>query len=320
MNPIVMATLLLAGIAGMAAPAPSYAQSSSPPSAQKEQYTCPMHHQVRSDHPGECPICHMRLELVKGAPSTPKVVSKERKVKYYRNPMDPSVHSQVPAKDSMGMDYIPVYEGEGTQVPSSGNVEGRASIRLTPEQLKLSGTRTIVVERRDLVKELRVPGRALGGDRISLQIYEHDLSLVKPGQAFRADAPSLPGEKLNGQITSIESILDPMTRTARVNGTLLRSGSSLRAESSLSAVIQIRIAGALAVPETAVLHTGTKDLLYISDDETGFSPREVTLGTKAQGFYEIKDGVKAGEKVSSGPNFLLDSESRIESSYDPSNH
>ncbi len=76
----------------------------------KAVYTCPMHPEYISDKPGACPSCGMYLVKkteVKGAEAA---VSEERKALYYRNPMDPSVTSPVPMKDSMGMDYIPVYE------------------------------------------------------------------------------------------------------------------------------------------------------------------------------------------------------------------
>ena len=75
-------------------------------------YYCPMHTHYTSDKPGDCPICGMRLvrkpSTVLETPS--KKVSK--KILFYRNPMDPRITSTVPAKDSMGMDYIPVYTEE----------------------------------------------------------------------------------------------------------------------------------------------------------------------------------------------------------------
>src|SRR5205085_1802701 len=142
--------------------------------------------------------------------------------------------------------------------PSGSNVEGRAPVTLTPEQLKLSGTRIVTVERRDLVKEVRVPGRALGGAGVSFQVYENDLGFIRPGLAFEAEAPALPGEQLKGRVTSIESILDPMTRTARVNGEVTRKGTApLRSESSLSATLQVRVDNAIAIPEAAILHAGS---------------------------------------------------------------
>ena len=65
------------------------------------RYHCPMHVSYTSDKPGTCPICGMTL-----VPATP---GGAREVAYYRSPMDPSVRSDKPAKDSMGMDFVPVY-------------------------------------------------------------------------------------------------------------------------------------------------------------------------------------------------------------------
>lgn len=316
----------------------AFAETPAGPSKKKDQYRCSMHPQVRSDHPGTCPICQMRLERVRSAPvrgpetqasptqknsangKSEGKPSGDRKIKYYRHPMDPSIHSDVPAKDSMGMDYIPIYEPTDKQA-KGGSFDERTSFDLTPEQFRLTGTRVVTLEPKDVIQELRVPGRALGGERVSFQIFEQDLAHVKPGLVFEAEAPALAGETLRGKITAIESILDPMTRTARVNGVLNSSPKTpLRSEASLSGRIQIRLSKVLAVPETAVLYTGTRDLLFVTDGNGGFSPRVVTLGVKAQGFYEIKSGAKAGEKVSAGPNFLLDSESKIQFTYDSENH
>ena len=288
----------------------------------KSQYTCPMHPSVRSDHPGECPICHMKLVPLRPSGTIapvaqePERTAGERKVKFYRNPMDPTIRSKTPAKDSMGMDYIPVYEAE-SQRPPQPQVEGRAAFHLSPEQFKLSGTRLVRAERRDLEQELHVPGRALGGGLVSFQAFEQDLAAVRPGLPFRASAPSLVGERLAGTVTSIESILDPMTRTARVNGTLTPAPSSpLRAESSLSATLLIRHPKVLVVPEGAVLHTGTRDLVFVVQDDGTFVPRAVTLGVRSRGFFEIKSGLSEGESVSAGSNFLLDSESKIQANYE----
>ena len=76
-------------------------------------WTCAMHPSVKSDKAGKCPICGM--DLIKVEKKTEKEIEapageKPRKVLYYRNPMDPSVTSATPMKDTMGMDYIPVYE------------------------------------------------------------------------------------------------------------------------------------------------------------------------------------------------------------------
>jgi len=239
-------------------------------------------------------------------------INHERKIKFYRNPMDPSIHSDKPMKDSMGMDYIPVYEDK-SQTPPDEKESKRSAFALTPNQLKLTGTSEFTVEKRDLISEIRLPGRALGGARVSFQAFEQDSSLIKSGIAFEAETPSVPGKILSGHITFVDSILDPMTRTLRVDGVL--SGSSsfhLRTEASVIGKLKAKIPNTLAIPENAVLHLGDRDLVYISKGDGSFSPRTVSLGIKTGGYYEVKSGLSPGEKISSGPNFLLDSESKIE--------
>ena len=103
------------------------------------QYHCPMHPEIVRDGPGDCPICGMSLVASGAAPG-----QQERRIAFYRNPMDPSVHSAVPMKDPMGMDYIPVYEDE---LSGAAPVPGLADITIDPAYLRLIGVRTAVVER-----------------------------------------------------------------------------------------------------------------------------------------------------------------------------
>jgi Cu(I)/Ag(I) efflux system membrane fusion protein len=88
----------------------------------------------------------------------------------------------------------------------------------------------------------------------------------------------------------------------------------------VSGTILVRKKQVLAVPEAAVLHTGEHDLVFVSDGHGRFSPREVRVGMRGQGAVEIREGLKEGEMVSAGSNFLIDSESRIQGSYDSSDH
>jgi multidrug efflux pump subunit AcrA (membrane-fusion protein)/rubrerythrin len=86
---------------------------------QEQLYTCGMHPQVIQNKPGNCPICGMKLTPVrKQAGSTAAASSGERKVKFYKSTMNPGETSPGPAKDSMGMDMVPVYETEGASSDS----------------------------------------------------------------------------------------------------------------------------------------------------------------------------------------------------------
>jgi len=138
------------------------------------KYHCPMHPTVVSDKKGECPICGMDLVLIEPAaapvPATPPAAaapagpaSGGRQILFYRSPMDPNVHSDKPAKDSMGMDFLPVYRDEAAQPP--GAVAGRAIVSLTPERRSLLGVRSADVRQVRLEKTLRTVGRVTPDER-----------------------------------------------------------------------------------------------------------------------------------------------------------
>ncbi|HZX48757.1 MAG TPA: efflux RND transporter periplasmic adaptor subunit, partial [Nitrospirota bacterium] len=81
---------------------------------------------------------------------------KDKKVLFYRNPMNPAVTSSTPAKDNMGMDYIPVYEGEED---AAGGEEAPGTVRISTEKIQKIGGRSEVVKRRTLRRVIRTVGR-----------------------------------------------------------------------------------------------------------------------------------------------------------------
>jgi len=67
----------------------------------------------------------------------------------------------------------------------------------------------------------------------------------------------------------------------------------------------------VAVPDSAVLGTGEREIVFVAKGGGLFEPREVKTGVKVRGYYQIRSGVAAGEKAVTGANFLLDSESKL---------
>ena len=107
-------------------------------------YVCPMHPEIIRDEPGSCPICGMDLVAVENRGSPP---SGERKPLYYRHPHDPTVTSDEPMKDEMGMDFVPVFaENDGV------------SVKISPGMQQNMGVRTATVERSELRRRINTVG------------------------------------------------------------------------------------------------------------------------------------------------------------------
>jgi multidrug efflux pump subunit AcrA (membrane-fusion protein) len=430
---------VLAGVGGIAFVASYRASSSGHAGHDGAEYFCPMHPTIVRDKPGECPICGMKLEK-RGAPG-------ERRVLFYRHPMDASVHSDTPAKDSMGMDYVPVYADE---TPGAPTVEGRAAIKVPPERAQLLGMRSVALgsgftggtvrtvgrvvmdeRRREVVhakyegyveklivdftgKPVRkgqpllaiyspelvaaqeeylvargaqarlgdssVPGVARGGvelaeasrqrlrwfdvgpeeiaalektgvprrtvtlrspvsgvvvektavegmkvspaDRlyeiadlshvwILAEVYEKDLDAIRVGLPARVTLATQPGGEWRGTVTFVSPTVKPDTRTLEARVDVDNAGGVLKPDMFVDVSLEGVPSAALIVPESAVIPTGERTLVFVDEGDGHYEPREVALGARVAGGYEVRRGLAAGERVVVSANFLLDSESSL---------
>ena len=356
-------------------------------------YYCPMHPGYTSDKPGDCAICGMKLVKQKKSSPNSKIIEKpkaspgkkERKVLYYRNPMNPQATSPVAMKDSMGMDYAPVYEEE---------VNAGPTVQISQEKQQLIGVKTETVKKMDLTKVIRAFGKIaydpelfvaqeeylqalktanatknsvlasvteqsnsllsasekklllLGmskreieelADKGSAQeslylpgnhsavwayvdIYEYEIGLVKDGISVDIEADAYPGQIFTGQVISINPVLDPTTRTNKVRVEIQNPENKLKPEMFVNTRINVDLGEKLAVPESAVLDTGIRKVVYLSEPQDILEAREVVLGSKAQDYYEVISGLKAGDIVVTSGNFLVDSESKLKSAISGGEH
>ena len=152
----------------------------------------------------------------------------------------------------------------------------------------------------------------LGGESwVYANIYEYEIPLVKIGQAMQVHVPALPGSRLEGKIIAIDTVVDPMTRTVKVRGKVKNESGFLKPDMFVNVVIKADIGMVLAVPEEAILLSGNKATAFVEKEDGYFEPRNVIVGQKTEGSYEIKEGLMEGEKIVTNGNFFVDSESRL---------
>jgi len=412
--------------------------------AQTTRYHCVMHPHYISDKPGDCPICSMKLVPLEASPKP----SAERRIAYYRSPMDPAVRSDRPAKDAMGMDFIPVYADEVSGAAAS--IPGRANVTLSAEKRQVLGVRSERVERDRLTRVIRTVGRvavderrlhhihtkydgyvehlyvdftgklvkqgepllsiyspdlvatqqeyllayqahkrmadsgipsvaqgsldlleatrqrlllwdlrtediesleragkvaraldlhaevggyvvqkmAFHGMRVTpadplfdiadlshvwvlADVYESDLPLVRVGMESELTVPYLPGKKWRGPVTYLDPTVEVKTRTVKVRIELGNQGQQLKPDMFADVVLRADLGEGLVVPESAVIDSGDRKLVFLDRGEGRFEPREVQLGVKVAKGFQVLSGLANGDSVVVSANFLLDSESSL---------
>jgi Cu(I)/Ag(I) efflux system membrane fusion protein len=144
-------------------------------------------------------------------------------------------------------------------------------------------------------------------------VFEQDLGLVRLGQSVKIRVDAYPDKAFNGKVTFMYPTVMPETRTAKVRIELPNPAGLLKP--AMFARVEIASSRGrgkiLAVPDSAVLDTGTRQLVLVQRGEGAFEPRTVKLGMRTDGYIEVLDGIKAGESVVVSANFLIDAESNL---------
>ncbi|HEV2436137.1 MAG TPA: efflux RND transporter periplasmic adaptor subunit [Verrucomicrobiae bacterium] len=145
------------------------------------------------------------------------------------------------------------------------------------------------------------------------QVYEQDLPYVQLGQEAAVKLASLPDREFRGRVTYIYPNVDEKTRTARVRLEFENPGYFLKPGMFVSVQIASELKpSVLLVPDSAVLRSGEKNTVFVALPGGKFDPRTVALGLEAeQDMYEVVSGLRAGERVVTSGQFMLDSESQL---------
>ena len=416
-----------------------------------EQYTCGMHPFILSDKPGNCPICGMTLTKVESAPApATKPSGGARKILFYRNPMNPKITSKSPAKDEMGMDFVPVYEDETRGGGGANLPEGYATVQVGAERIRLAGIQSAPAVRETIRSPVRAAGVVVPDERrvrrvqakidgwveklhsnftgqlvtkgqplleiyspelvatqreyllaragvermkespyedarqmssglaqaartrlklfdvpesffaelertgkvqrtvtlnapasgyvtgkevfegtrvspgmdlltvtdlsrvwIEADLYEYEAQSVRVGQTATLETVADPGTKLKGRVSFIYPTFSPETRTLKVRFEFPNPGLRLKPQMYANVSLDLHGVTGVVIPDSALIDTGLRQIVFVDAGDGTFEPREVKVGVRGDGKAQILSGLKAGEKVAVGANFLLDSESKL---------
>ncbi len=146
---------------------------------------------------------------------------------------------------------------------------------------------------------------------IIADIYENELPLIKAGETARFSLSAFPGKEFSAPLEFVNPTLTGDTRTVKVRLTVPNPGGRLKPQMFTNVEIRAGVGSRLAVPDDAVLDTGTRQIVYVDKGDGYFEPRQVKLGLRAGGYREVLSGLKKGEVVARAATFLIDSEAQL---------
>jgi len=142
-------------------------------------------------------------------------------------------------------------------------------------------------------------------------VFEYEAAGVRLGQAATLTLDYLPGRTFYGRVSYILPGVDPASRTLKARIAFDNPGGLLKPD--MYGQVEIHTGGArrLMAPESAVLDSGDRQVVYVDRGNGNLEPRPVRVGEHVGGKVEILAGLTAGERIVTSGNFLLDSESQL---------
>ncbi|WP_394753637.1 efflux RND transporter periplasmic adaptor subunit [Crenothrix sp.] len=152
-------------------------------------------------------------------------------------------------------------------------------------------------------------------------VFEQDSGVVRPGQTAQVAINAYPNRVFSGKVSFIYPTLATETRTVKVRIELPNGEGLLKPGlyGSVTLTARENKNTPLAVPDSAVIDSGTRQIVLLQRGDGQFEPRAVKLGLQADGYRQVLTGLKAGDEVVTRANFLIDAESNLKSALDSFN-
>ncbi|HZO80905.1 MAG TPA: efflux RND transporter periplasmic adaptor subunit [Candidatus Binataceae bacterium] len=143
-------------------------------------------------------------------------------------------------------------------------------------------------------------------------LFQNRIAEVKAGDPVSVRIDSYPGEVFAGRVDFIWPAMDEATRTVKVRCVLPNPQRLLKPGMFVRAAIEPRLGRGLVIPDSGVLRTGMHDIVFVDRGGGNLQPVEVRLGPHLDGRFVVQRGLRAGQRIVSSANFLVDSESQLQ--------
>ena len=144
------------------------------------------------------------------------------------------------------------------------------------------------------------------------QIFQNDAGKIKPGDPAEVTLDAYPGRVFKGRVDYLLPQLDVATRTLPVRLVFSNPDLKLRPGMYVNVSLKLPLGKRLVVPDSAVFHSGTRNLIFTYAGDGNIEPNEVELGPHVGDEFVVSKGVKAGEQIVTSANFLIDSEAQLQ--------
>jgi len=187
----------------------------------------------------------------------------------------------------------------------------------------------------DIVEKKVIQGqRVMAGDElfriadhsrvwVIAEVAEADSGEIKVGMRVTVTLRSAPAEPQQGVVAFIyPEMMNPETRTVTVRIELANPDGKMKPGMYADVVFQTGEgeAPAITVPDSAIIDSGTRQVVLVAKGEGRFEPREVELGRRGDGYTEITKGLEVGEEVVTSATFLIDAESNLKAALQSFSH
>jgi Cu(I)/Ag(I) efflux system membrane fusion protein len=146
---------------------------------------------------------------------------------------------------------------------------------------------------------------------VDLAVFETDMRLLRVGMPVEVTVDAFPGQSYQGRVNFIHPVVDSGSRTLTARVAVHNRGGRLRPGMYATARLASATTPRLVVPLTAVLPTGTRNIVFVNRGDGRFVPLEVAIGSRGDSLVEIVRGLEPGDEVVASATYLLDSESNL---------